>query len=247
MYSLESIKPQLKLPIIIAPMFLISNPNMVIKSCEQGVIGSFPALNARTNAELINWMRYIKSELNEFQKRTEENPAPWAINFICHRTNKRYEEDLQAISELQPPIVITSLGDPSPVVKIVHAYGGLVFSDVINVSFAKKAIEKGTDGLILVSAGAGGHGGELNPISFLNEVRSFWDGPVVLAGGISEGKDILAAQVLGADLVYMGSKFIVAEESDAEDEYKQMIIDSSIEDIIYTNYFSGIKCQLFNS
>ncbi|AXI10206.1 nitronate monooxygenase [Oceanobacillus zhaokaii] len=242
--QLNELKQQVKLPVIMAPMFLISNPKMVICACEAGIIGSFPALNARTTELLEKWIIEIKSDLEKIRM---ENPSkvisPWAINFISHKSNMRFEADLQLIEKHQPPLVITSLGDPSPVVKIVHNYGGLVFSDVINVKFAKKALEKGSDGLILVANGAGGHGGTLNPIAFVHEVREFFDGPIILGGSMSKGEDILAAEVLGADFAYMGTHFIVAEESGASEEYIRMAIDSSIDDIIYTPAFSGISAN----
>jgi nitronate monooxygenase len=242
--KLAQLKESMRLPVIMAPMFLISNPKMVIHACAAGIIGTFPALNTRTGDILEDWMEQINSELAQIKR---ENPnqkvAPWGINFITHRTNKRYEEDLKLIEKHKPPVVITSLGDPSSVVRIAHQYGGIVFSDVINIKFAKKAIEKGTDGLVLVSSGAGGHGGVLNPFAFLHEIRQFWDGPVILAGGLSKGEDILAAEVLGADMVYMGSRFIPAEESSAIHDYKDMIIESGIEDIIYTDAFSGVNAN----
>jgi nitronate monooxygenase len=240
--TLENVKQSLTLPIIMAPMFLVSNPTMVVKACEAGIIGSFPALNARTNADLEEWMKTIHFELKKIRmEHPNKKVAPWAINFIAHRTNKRFHEDLALINTYKPPIVITSLGDPSPVADIVHRYGGLVFSDVINVKFAQKAIEKGSDGLILVCNGAGGHGGILNPISFLHEVREFWEGPVVLAGGLSKGEDVLAAEILGADFVYMGTRFISSLESDAAEKYKEMVISSTIDDILYTDAFSGVN------
>lgn len=242
--AVEQIKQSMKLPVIMAPMFLVSNPKMIINACASGIIGSFPALNARTGDMLEEWMKQITTELQEIKAQNpDKKVAPWAINYITHRSNKRYHEDLNLIEKYQPPIVITSLGDPSAVVKIVHEYGGLVFSDVINVKFAKKAIEKGTDGLVLVASGAGGHAGVLNPFAFLHEVKEFWNGPVVLAGGMSKGEDILAAEILGADLVYMGSRFITATESSAVDAYKEMIVDSSIEDVIYTDAFSGVNAN----
>ncbi|ASN06731.1 NAD(P)H-dependent flavin oxidoreductase [Virgibacillus necropolis] len=242
--SVEQLKQNMKLPVIMAPMFLVSNPNMIINACASGIIGSIPALNARTSDILEEWMKQISTELKEIKnKNPDKEVAPWAINYITHRSNKRYEEDLNLIEKYQPPIVITSLGDPSAVVKIVHEYGGLVFSDVITVKFAKKAIEKGTDGLVLVASGAGGHAGILNPFAFLHEVKEFWDGPIVLAGGMSKGEDILAAEVLGADFVYMGSRFITSAESSAVEAYKNMIIDSSSEDILYTDAFSGVNAN----
>lgn len=242
--AVQKLKESMLLPVIMAPMFLVSNPNMVINACKAGIIGSFPVLNARTTEILEEWMIEITSGLESYQKQNPgEKAAPWAVNFISHHTNKRYESDLALIGKYQPPLVITSLGDPSPVVKVVHQYGGVVFSDVINTKFAKKAIEKGSDGLILVSNGAGGHGGEYNPFAFVHEVRDFWDGPIVLAGGMSKGEDILAAEILGADFVYMGTRFITAQESYASDTYKKMTMESTIEDIIYTDAFSGVNAN----
>lgn len=241
--KVEAIKETLKLPVIMAPMFLVSNPNMVLAACQSGIIGSFPALNARTEEILDQWMEQINRELADFEKEHPNQAGPWAVNFVAHRTNKRYKEDLALIEKHQPPIVITSLGDPGPIAEVVHAYGGIVFSDVVNSKFAKKAIEKGTDGLILVSNGAGGHGGELNPNAFLHEVKTFWDGPVVLAGGMSKGEDVLAAEVIGADFVYMGTRFIPSEESTAYDEYKEMVNHAKAEDILYTDVFTGVNAN----
>jgi len=243
--KIDRIKESIKLPVIMAPMFLVSNPGMVINACKAGIVGSFPALNARTDEILSSWMEEINQELEIFKK---ENPdkkvGPWGVNFVAHhKMNKRYHEDLALIKKYQPPIVITSLGDPGPIAEIVHAYDGLVLSDVVNIKFAKKAIEKGSDGLILVSSGAGGHGGDLNPIAFLHEVKSFFDGPVVLAGGMSKGEDILAAEILGADFVYMGTRFIPAMESTAGDAYKDMVIDSGSADILYTDVFTGVNAN----
>jgi len=234
----------LRLPVIMAPMFLVSSPKMVINGCKSGIIGSFPLLNARTADVLEQWMMEIKQELEMEKKQNPHQPvAPWAVNLIVHRTNKRYEEDLALIEKHQPPIVITSLGDPSPVVKIVHAYGGLVFSDVITIYHAKKAAEKGVDGLVLVCTGAGGHAGTINPFAFMGAVKEFWNGITILSGAISSGRDILAAQAMGADLAYMGTRFITAEESFASVDYKEMIIDSTLDDLIYTDAFSGVKAN----
>lgn len=245
--KMEKLKQQVSLPVIMAPMFLISNPEMVINACKSGIVGTFPALNARTADILEEWMIEIKEGLMEYKKEhPNKQVAPWGINFICHpdkSMNKRYEEDMQLIEKYEPPIVITSLGDPSPIVNIVHKYGGLVFSDVINVKFAKKALEKGTDGLVLVANGAGGHGGVLNPMAFVHEIRSFFDGPIILSGSMSKGEDILASEVLGADFAYFGTRFITAKESGADESYKNMIIDSTIEDIIYTPAFTGIHAN----
>lgn len=236
--QVHEMKRHLTLPVMMAPMFLISNPKMVIHACKSGIIGSFPALNARTTEILDEWMQEINHAT-----RLIDNAVPWAINFISHKSNKRFHDDLKLIAKHEPPIVITSLGDPSSVVKIVHAYGGVVFSDVINVKYAKKALEKGSDGLILVASGAGGHGGTLNPIAFVHEVRSFFNGPVILGGTMSRGEDILAAQILGADFAYMGTHFIAAEESEASKEYRDMAIGSTIDDILYTPVFSGIHAN----
>jgi nitronate monooxygenase len=241
--ALQRIKDRVRIPVIMAPMFLIANPNTVLEACKQGIIGSFPLLNARTVEILDEWLSFLNTEVEKLEAEGE-NPAPWAVNFIAHRAhNKRYEEDLKLIEKHQPPIVITSLGDPSPIKEIVGAYGGLVFSDVIDSKFAKKAIEKGTDGLILITNGAGGHGGTLNPFAFIQEVKSFWDGPIILGGTISTGQDILAAEVLGADFTYMGTRFIAAKEMAASQEYKEMLVESNSSDIVYTPAFSGISAN----
>jgi len=238
------IATQLELPIISAPMFLVSSPEMAIEACKAGIIGSFPLANARRIEDLDDWMNRITMGLAKLKiEDPNRKIAPWAINLVVHRTNKRYEEDLKSISKYQPPIVITSLGDPSRVVSIVHEYGGLVFSDVINLTHAKKAAEKGTDGLILVCNGAGGHGGTVNPFAFIGAVKEFWNGITILSGCISNGRDILAAKILGADLVYMGTRFIGVNESLANKEYEKMLIESTLEDIIYTDTFSGINAN----
>ncbi|WP_233269571.1 nitronate monooxygenase family protein [Alteribacillus sp. YIM 98480] len=241
----SEISNKMSLPVIMAPMFLVSNPETVIKGCTSGIIGSFPALNARTGDILADWMTEIKAEI---EKAKNENPAgniaPWAVNFISHKNhNKRYDEDLKLIEQYQPPIVITSLGDPKPVVDIVHQYGGLVFADVINIFFAKKAADKGVDGLILVCNGAGGHAGTYHPMAFLKEVKQFFNGITVLAGSISDGRDVLAAEVMGADFAYIGTKFIAAAESSAPEEYQEMLVQSTMEDILYTDVFSGVNAN----
>ncbi|WP_156289644.1 NAD(P)H-dependent flavin oxidoreductase [Oceanobacillus salinisoli] len=242
--AIQKVRDAVDIPVMLAPMFLISNPKMVINACASGIIGTFPALNARTDDILEDWMKEITQEIDRLK---QENPSkkigPWGINYIVHKSNKRYTEDLKLIERYQPPVVITSLGDPSVVTKIVHEYGGVVFSDVINIKFAKKAIEKGTDGLVLVANGAGGHGGTYNPIPFVREVREFFDGPIALAGGLTEGEDILITELLGADYAYIGTKFITSEESQAQDDYKKMILDGTIEDITYTDAFSGVKAN----
>ncbi|MCJ1909662.1 NAD(P)H-dependent flavin oxidoreductase [Planococcus ruber] len=226
----------LKLPVIVSPMFLVSTPKMVIESSNAGVIGSFPLLNARPIEQCAAWLEEVKTALGD---------KPWAVNFICHRgSNKRYEEDLEMIQRYEPPIVITSLGSPAEVIEIVHAYGGLIYSDVANVRHAKKAAASGVDGLVLVSAGAGGHGGTLNPFAFIAAVKAFYTGTIILSGSLSTGADVAAARMMGADYAYMGTRFLAADESSAPEEYKQMVIDSSIEDIFYTDSFSGVPVNV---
>ncbi|GKW46436.1 nitronate monooxygenase family protein [Planococcus sp. NCCP-2050] len=226
----------LKLPVIVSPMFLVSTPKMVIESSNAGVIGSFPLLNARPIEQCAAWLEEVKTALGD---------KPWAVNFICHRgSNKRYEEDLEMIRRYEPPIVITSLGSPADVIEIVHAYGGLIYSDVANVRHAKKAAASGVDGLVLVSAGAGGHGGTLNPFAFIAAVKAFYEGTIILSGSLSTGADVAAAKMMGADYAYMGTRFLAAEESNAPEDYKQMVIDSSIEDILYTDSFSGVPVNV---
>ncbi|WP_341962279.1 nitronate monooxygenase [Planococcus maritimus] len=225
-----------RLPVIVAPMFLVSTPQMVIESSRAGAIGSFPLLNARPAEECAKWLVEVKNALGDI---------PWAVNFISHRgSNKRYDEDVELIREHQPPIVITSLGSPAEVLEIVHAYGGLVYSDVANARHAKKAAQSGVDGLILVCAGAGGHGGTLNPFAFIAAVKKFFDGTIILSGSLSTGQDVASALLMGADYAYMGTRFLAVEESSAPEEYKQMVIDSSIEDILYTDSFSGVPVNV---
>jgi nitronate monooxygenase len=232
---------QLTLPVVAAPMFLVSGPELVIECCKAGIVGSFPLLNARTSEDLDVWMKKITESIEELEK--NQTVAPWAVNLVVHRTNRRYEEDLKVIQKYKPPIVITSLGNPAPVVDVVHEYGGLVFSDVSTLPHAKKAASAGVDGLILVCSGAGGHGGTINPFAFIGEVRKFWNGKTILAGSISNGRDILAAKALGADLAYMGTRFIPTVESLASEDYKNMLIESDLDDIIYTDAFSGVNAN----
>lgn len=224
----------LKIPVIVAPMFLVSSPKLVIQASQGGVVGSIPLLNARSSEILEEWLTEIKEALPD---------KPWAVNFISHQTNKRFKGDLELIRKYEPSIVITSLGHPGKVIEVVHGYGGLVFSDVATIKHAKKAAEAGVDGLILVCSGAGGHGGTLNPFAFLAAVKEFWNGMIILAGSISNGKDVLAARVLGADFVYMGTRFIATKESVASEAYKKMVVNSTVEDILYTDAFSGIHAN----
>jgi len=241
---IESMNEQTVLPVIVSPMFIISKPKMVIESCKSGVIGTFPLLNARTEEQLIEWMEEISGELQRLKSEDSNiKIAPWGVNLIVHSSNHRYEGDLELIKKYEPPIVITSLGKPVKEVEIVHGYGGKVFSDVISTKHAKKAAEAGVDGLVLVCNGAGGHGGTLNPFAFISEVRQFWDGLIILAGCLSNGRDVLAAKAIGADFAYMGTRFIATDEAAADDEYKSMILEASAHDIVYTDKVSGVNAN----
>ena len=232
----------LKLPVICAPMFLLSQPDLVIAQCCAGVCGTFPSLNARPQSELKNWIQRIKKECKEFQeKNPDKTVAPFGVNLVALDSNKRLQQDLKVCIEEKVPIIITSMKPPQDVVEAVHSYGGLHFHDVINRRHAEKAIEAGVDGLILVCAGAGGHAGTLNPFAFISEIREIFDGIILLAGCISTGKDILASQVLGADYAYMGTRFIATEEASASDEYKKMVVDSKANDVVYTPEFTGVN------
>ncbi len=226
----KDILESLRLPVIVAPMFLVSGPELVIASCKSGLIGSFPGPNARTIEDLETWMHEITSNLNN---------EIWAFNMIAHVTYDRFQDELDLIKKFKPPIVITALGSPARVLETVHSYGGIVIADVNTVKFAKKCVDYGADGLALVSYGAGGHTGTLSPFTFTSHVREFFDGIVVLAGSISNGNHIKAAQCLGADICYMGTKFIATRESMAVDQYKEMITTSESTDLRLTNLFTG--------
>ncbi|RPJ95631.1 nitronate monooxygenase family protein [Rummeliibacillus sp. TYF005] len=242
---MENVKKQLEaldLPVIAAPMFLVSGIELVVEGCKSGVVTTFPLLNARTSEELEQWMQEIIAQLAE-AKESNSKVAPWGVNLVVHRSNDRYDADVELIKKYQPPIVITSLGKPTDIAKVVHEYGGLVFSDVISIKHAKKAAEAEIDGLILVCNGAGGHGGTLNPMAFVHEVKQFFDGLIILSGSISHGQDILAAQVIGADLAYMGTRFIATEESIASQAYKEMLLEAQAADIIYTDKISGVNAN----
>lgn len=241
----ESWWNQLRLPVISAPMFLVSGTELVKACCLNGVIGSFPAPNARTIEVLDQWMGQLNQELAEARaKEPDRKIAPWAMNMVVHSSYSRLQDELDLIKKHKPQLVITSLGSPKHVVEIVHEYGGLVFSDVSDLKFAKKAAEAGVDGLILVASGAGGHAGQINSFAFVDMVRSFWDGIIILAGSISTGKGILAAQAAGAALAYMGTRFIVATESMANDDYRKMLVEATQEDLILTDAFSGVKANM---
>lgn len=240
----DTLREKLSLPLITAPMFLISNPTLALAACKEGVVGSFPALNQLTSAGLDKWLTEMDDGLAAL-KAADPNAkiAPYAVNLIVHKSNTRLEEDLKLLVKHKVPIVITSLGAVPDIVDAVHSYGGIVLHDVTNIDHAKKAIAAGADGLIAVSAGAGGHAGTMNPITLVDQLREFYDGPIVLAGGLTTGKDILAAQAMGADFAYMGTRFICTKESSADPAYKQMIIDAKASDIIYTSAVSGVPAN----
>jgi len=232
---------RLKLPIIAAPLFIISNPDLVIAQCKAGIVGSFPALNARPAEELDRWLEKITTELAEYDAANPESPsAPFAVNQIVHGSNDRLQHDMEMCVKWKVPIVITSLGAKEFVNESVHSYGGIVLHDIINDRFARKAIEKGADGLIAVAAGAGGHAGALSPFALVQELREWFDGPLLLSGSIANGDAVLAAQAMGADLAYIGSAFIATEEANAEQPYKQSLVDSSADDIVLSNLFTGV-------
>ncbi|QJD58820.1 nitronate monooxygenase [Pseudomonas sp. gcc21] len=237
----EELKAQLELPVIASPLFIISNPRLVAEQCKNGVVGSFPALNARPSEVLEQWLQQLTTELADFKAANPgKKVAPFAVNQIVHHSNDRLEHDLEVCARYEVPIMITSLRAPHDAVKVAHSYGGKVFHDVISVRHAEKAIEAGVDGLILVCAGAGGHAGTLNPFALVSEIRKFYDGPIALSGSITQGKQILAAEAMGADFAYMGTRFIVTHEANADEAYKQMIVDSSATDVIYSSLFTGV-------
>ncbi len=233
----------LNLPVVAAPMFLISNPNMVIECCKNGIVGTFPALNQRTSEGFEAWIIEIKEALAAFEKETGQKAAPFGVNLIVHPTNPRLEADVKLCMKHKVPLVITSLGAVSMVVEAIHSYGGLVFHDIIKKRHAEKAAEAGVDGLILVSAGAGGHGGSLNPMSLVAEVKEIFKKTILLSGCISTGKDVASALQMGADLAYMGTRFINTDESVAPEEYKKMIVDAGANDVVYTAAISGVHAN----
>ena len=237
----QHIKENISMPVIGAPLFLISGPDLVIAQCKAGIIGSFPALNARPQHVLEEWIIRIKTELAEYK---EQNPeakvAPFAVNQICHGSNDRLMDDMETCVKHEVPIIITSLRPPAEVVEAAHSYGGLVFHDVISVRHAKKAAEQGVDGLILVCAGAGGHAGALSPFALLREVKEWFDGTVILSGSIGDGYSVASSLALGADFAYMGTRFIATEEANADQEYKKMLEESAASDIVYSSLFTGV-------
>lgn len=239
--SLPPILSKLPLPIIGSPLFIISHPKLVIEQCKAGVVGSMPSLNARPASQLDDWLAEITETLAAWNREHPDRPAaPFAINQIVHKSNDRLEQDMQVCAKYKVPIVITSLGARTDVNDAVHAWGGVVLHDIINNAFAHKAVEKGADGLIAVASGAGGHAGTLSPFALIQEIRQWFDGPLALSGSIATGGAVLAAQAMGADFAYIGSAFIATEEARAADAYKQMIVDSTASDIVYSNLFTGV-------
>ncbi|UVE95951.1 nitronate monooxygenase family protein [Dietzia sp. B32] len=226
---------RLRIPVVAAPMFLVSGPELVVAACRAGVIGSFPTQNCRTVDELDRWFREITDQLQD----AGPAAAPWAVNLVTHRSNRRLADDLRLVAEYQPPIVITALGSPRPVMEVVHGYGGIVVADVVNMSLAHKAAEAGVDGMACISAGAGGHTGHMSPFAFISAVREFFDGLVIIGGGIADGAGVAGAVAAGADLVYMGTRFLAAQESHAQQPYKQMVVDHGPDDLIVSNAITG--------
>ena len=242
MTLVPSLEGKLRLPVVGAPLFIVSGPELVIAQCKAGIVGSFPALNARPQSMLGEWLTRIKEELAEYDKENPDSPsAPYAVNQICHASNDRLMDDMQTCVDHEVPIIITSLRPPLEIVEAAHSYGGVVFHDVINVKHAKKAAEQGVDGLILVCAGAGGHAGSLSPFSLVREVKEWFDGTVLLSGSIGDGHSIAGALAMGADLAYLGTRFIATEEANADKGYKDMLIESAADDIVYSSLFTGVN------
>jgi nitronate monooxygenase len=238
----ERLRADTALPVIAAPMFIVSGPELVVAQCTSGIIGSFPALNARPKELLDEWLGRIREALDAHRARhPQAKIAPFAVNQIIHASNDRLDHDLDACARHRVPLVITSLRAPGGIVEPIHRYGGLVFHDVTTVRHAEKALEAGVDGLVLVCAGAGGHGGTLSPFALLGEVRRFFRGPIALSGAIATGRAILAARALGADFAYVGTRFIASAEANADERYKRMIVESSAADVIYTSFFTGVN------
>jgi nitronate monooxygenase len=238
----DLLRDRLRLPVIGAPMFIVSTPRLVLAQCKAGIVGAFPALNARPASQLDEWLAQITEELAAFQSANPQaKVAPYAVNQIVHSSNNRLEEDVALCVKHKVPIIITSLRPPAEVVAAVHGYGGIVFHDVINLRHAEKAAAQGVDGIIAVCAGAGGHAGVLSPFALVKQIREVYPGTIILSGAMSSGADVLAARALGADLAYLGTRFIATDEGNAPPEYKQMLVDSGAEDIVYTSLFSGVN------
>lgn len=241
--TIEEFKSNLSLPIIASPMFIVSGTKLVIECCKNGIVGTFPALNGRTSEDFEKMLIEITNELKKFEEETGTKPAPFGVNIIVNHTNPRVLPDLQICAKYKVPLIITSLGTVKEIVDAVHGWGGLIFHDVVKKRHAEKASEAGVDGIICVSAGAGGHAGTAHPFALLAEIKSVYNGEIILAGSINTGKEILAAQILGADFAYMGTRFIATKECLASEEYKQMIIDSGISDVTYTAGVSGVPAN----
>lgn len=238
---LPEIFSTLRIPVIAAPLFIVSSKELVLEQCKAGIVGSFPALNARGEGEFENWLKFLNEELDKHNQANPDNPAaPFAVNQIVNRTNSRLQEDMELCVKYKVPIIITSLGARPDINEAAHSYGGIVLHDVISQAFAHKAIEKGADGLIAVAFGAGGHAGNLSPFAMIQEIREWFDGPLALSGCIATGGAVLAAQAMGADFGYIGSSFIATQEANAVDNYKNMVVECDADDIIYTNRFTGV-------
>ena len=236
------LKDKLRFPLIGAPMFIVSGPELVIEQCKAGIVGSFPALNARPQEALVDWIRQIREETAAHAEANPDDPvAPFAVNQIAHPSNPRLHADVEVCVREEVPIIITSLNPPREIVDAVHSYGGLVFHDIISMRHARKAIEQGVDGIIAVCAGAGGHAGPLSPFALIGEIRKEFDGCLILSGCISRGDDVLAAVAMGADLAYSGTRFIATQEARAVPDYKEMIVDSAAADVVYSSLFTGVK------
>lgn len=246
--SLPPILSRLRIPVIGAPMFIVSNPRLVIAQCTAGIVGSFPALNARPASMLDEWLHEITETLAAWDRDHPETPAaPFAVNQIVHRSNDRLEHDMEVCAKWKVPIIISSLGARPELNQAVHSWGGITLHDIIDDRFARKAVEKGADGIIAVACGAGGHAGRWSPFALIQEIRLWFDGPLILSGAIANGGSVLAAQAAGADLGYVGSPFIATEEANAPDEYKQAIVDSGAADIVYTDLFTGVHGNYLRS
>jgi nitronate monooxygenase len=246
--SLPPFLQRLRIPVIGSPMFIVSNPTLVIAQCTSGIVGSFPALNARPASRLDEWLHEITETLAAWDRDHPEHPAaPYAVNQIVHRSNDRVEHDLEICAKWKVPIIITSLGARVELNEAVHAWGGITLHDVIDDHFARKAVEKGADGIIAVAAGAGGHAGRWSPFALAQEIRRWFDGPLILSGAIATGASVLAAEAAGADLAYVGSPFIATEEANAPDDYKQAIVDSGAADIVYSDLFTGVHGNYLRS
>lgn len=241
--KISAMKARMTLPVIAAPMFLVTSPRMVVEACKAGVMGSMPALNARTLEILDGWLAEIVAGLEAAEAERPGRVAPWSVNLIAHKSNARIPHEIELIRKYKPPVVILAWAKPGPIVDAIHEYGGLVFADVNSIDHARKAVAGGADGLVLVAAGAGGHTGDISPFAFVPAVREFFDGPIALGGAIADGRGVRAAEVLGADFANIGTRFIAASESFASDGYKQMLVDCGVGDVVTSAYFTGVRAN----